>query len=40
VLDHDFEITNIGPAENAMLGAYTTLDLLAGQTRNLTFGGG
>ena len=38
VMDHYFQITNIGPAENAMLEAYTTLGFLAGQTRNLRLG--
>ena len=38
VMDHYFQIENIGPAENAMLEAYTTLGYLAGQTRNLNLG--
>src|SRR3954466_3309869 len=32
VMDHVFQIGAVGPTENAMLEAYTTLGFLAGQT--------
>ena len=38
VMDHYFQISLNGPAENAVLEAYTTLGFLAGQTRNLRLG--
>jgi F420-dependent oxidoreductase-like protein len=38
VMDHFFQIPNIGPAEDPMLEAYTTLGFLAGQTRRARLG--
>ncbi len=38
LMDHYFQISNVGPAENAMMEGYTSLGFLAGQTRNLRLG--
>jgi alkanesulfonate monooxygenase len=35
VMDHLFQIANVGPAENAMLEAYTTLGYLAARTEKV-----
>jgi F420-dependent oxidoreductase-like protein len=38
VMDHYFQIPMVGPAENDMLEAYTTLGYLAGQTKRVGLG--
>jgi F420-dependent oxidoreductase-like protein len=38
VMDHFFQITNLGPATDPMLEAYTTLGYLAGVTKHMKLG--
>src|SRR6187401_1264357 len=38
VMDHFFQIQNVGPADDAMLEGYTTLGFVAGQTSKIKLG--
>ena len=38
VMDHFFQIPNVGPVENEMLESYSTLSYLAGLTKNVKLG--
>ena len=38
VMDHFFQITGVGPAENDMLESYSTLSYMAGLTKNVKLG--